>query len=277
MKPQSSIAGPQAGSRLPIAHLLGTPLALTTYAELSRYCREWVTQPGPTAVEFANTQVVIMRRYQPAFREQTRVTDCFAPDGMPVVWCVNWRGARLPDRVYGPTFMRILLQDTPEPFSHYLLGGSRETGERLIAVAQASNPRLRFVGAYHGPCASDGTLADPGVIDEINRLSPDFVWVGLGTPKQQAWIHRYKSRIRRGLLLSVGFALEVNAGIKPDAPPWMQRSGLTWVFRMASEPRRLLPRYLRYNSLFLFYLVWDSLRGRAFAAAEERPLPSPRP
>jgi N-acetylglucosaminyldiphosphoundecaprenol N-acetyl-beta-D-mannosaminyltransferase len=86
----------------------------------------------------------------------------------------------------------------------------------------------------------------------------------LGTPKQQAWVHKYKSQIRRGVVLAVGFAFDVNAGMKPDAPLWMQRVGLTWVYRLASEPRRLVTRYLKFNSLFLFYLLRDGLRGEAF-------------
>jgi N-acetylglucosaminyldiphosphoundecaprenol N-acetyl-beta-D-mannosaminyltransferase len=110
----------------------------------------------------------------------------------------------------------------------------------------------------------EGT-ADETVIEEINRLSPDFIWVGFGTPKQQAWVKRYKPRLRRGVILTVGFAFDVNAGMKPDAPPWMQRLGLTWIYRLASEPRRLASRYVRYNTLFLFYLLWDGLRGRAWS------------
>jgi N-acetylglucosaminyldiphosphoundecaprenol N-acetyl-beta-D-mannosaminyltransferase len=89
----------------------------------------------------------------------------------------------------------------------------------------------------------------------------------MGTPKQQAWIHHYKNQIARGIILAVGFAFDVNAGTKPDAPAWMQRFGLTWVFRLLSEPRRLGPRYLQWNCLFLFYLAWDGLRGRAWAKA----------
>ena len=100
-------------------------------------------------------------------------------------------------------------------------------------------------------------------MDEINHLSPDFIWVGLGTPKQQDWIHRNKQHIKRGVVLAVGFAFDVNAGTKPDAPAWMQRLGLTWVYRMASEPRRLVSRYIRYNTLFLWYLLWDGVRGKA--------------
>ena len=97
---------------------------------------------------------------------------------------------------------------------------------------------------------------------EINSLSPDFIWIGLGTPKQQAWIHRHKASIKRGVILAVGFAFDVNAGTKADAPAWMQRRGLTWMFRILSEPRRLLGRYLRYNTLFLFYLAKEAFAGR---------------
>ena len=105
---------------------------------------------------------------------------------------------------------------------------------------------------------------DQEIVDEINQLSPDFIWVGLGTPKQQEWIHRNMPQIKRGVVFAVGFAFDVNAGTKKDAPLWMQKRGLTWVFRLLSEPLRLGPRYLRYNSLFLFYLLWDGIRGCAF-------------
>ena len=116
-------------------------------------------------------------------------------------------------------------------------------------------------------CDADGQLegaAERQVIEEINRLSPDCIWVGFGTPKQQAWVKRHKHLLRRGVILTVGFAFDVNAGMKRDAPLWMQRLGLTWVYRLASEPRRLASRYLKYNLLFLLYLVLDGLRGRAW-------------
>ncbi|MDC3182724.1 WecB/TagA/CpsF family glycosyltransferase, partial [bacterium] len=102
------------------------------------------------------------------------------------------------------------------------------------------------------------------IVEEINRLAPDFIWVGLGTPKQQAWIHQHKDQIKRGLLLAVGFAFDVNAGTKPDAPMWMQNMGLGWLFRLLSEPRRLLGRYLYYNTMFLFLLVRGLLKGNAW-------------
>ncbi|MCU0788621.1 MAG: WecB/TagA/CpsF family glycosyltransferase [Verrucomicrobia bacterium] len=231
-------------------------------------CKAWTRCATPVVVEFANTQVVVMRRHEPEFRRFTDAYDFFSPDGMPLIWCLNHAGARLHDRVYGPTFMRRFLDTVPGKFTHYLLGGSEECGLRLKERFLKVNPGIQFVGQYHGRCSVDGRLdpaAESEVIDEINRLSPDFIWVGFGTPKQQAWVHRYKSRLRRGVVLTVGFAFDVNAGMKPDQPLWMQRLGLGWLFRLWSEPGRLLGRYFRYNSLFLWYLVWDGVRGRAVA------------
>ena len=124
----------------------------------------------------------------------------------------------------------------------------------------ALNPELNIAGMRDGYFSREQESA---IVDEINALSPDFVWIGLGTPKQQAWVARWKSKIERGAVLAVGYAFDVNAGTKPDPPAWMQRAGLGWAFRLASEPRRLASRYLKFNSLFLFFLIWDGLSGRA--------------
>jgi N-acetylglucosaminyldiphosphoundecaprenol N-acetyl-beta-D-mannosaminyltransferase len=247
--------------------VLGTPLLVTDYASLGAKCQQWSREPRCTAVEFANTQIVTMRRHEPRFRELTSEYDGFAPDGMPLVWCLNRAGARLKDRVYGPTFMREFLTRVPTTFTHYLLGGSQECGLKLQEIFGKQNPGVKFVGAFHGKCDTEGVLegvAERDVIEDINRLSPDFIWVGFGTPKQQAWVKRHKQVIRRGMILTVGFAFDVNAGTKRDAPLWMQHLGLTWVYRLASEPRRLASRYFKYNLLFLSYLLRDGLRGKAW-------------
>jgi N-acetylglucosaminyldiphosphoundecaprenol N-acetyl-beta-D-mannosaminyltransferase len=252
--------------------VLGTPLLLTDYSGLGDQCHQWAAAGTCVALDFANTQIVTMRRHEPWFRDLTTAYDAFPPDGMPLIWCLRLAGARLRDRVYGPTFMRKFLATVPPTFTHYLLGGSEACGAQLRAVFTQLNPGIRFTGAFHGKCLPDGRMDgadDKSIVEEINRLSPGFIWVGFGTPKQQAWVKRYKPRLRRGVVLTVGFAFDVNAGMKPDAPAWMQRLGLTWIYRLGSEPRRLASRYLRYNSLFLFYLLWDGLRGRAWGKASE--------
>ena len=242
------------------AFVLGTALEITTYAKLIDFCCSRVKLAGATVIDFSNTHTVTMRRHDKDFHSASDCVDYFIPDGMPLVWCLNRQGAGLSDRVYGPTFMRRCVLATPAPLTHYFLGGWPESWTQLRNSFLTMLPSTQIVGSYHS-CLS--WQEESSIVEEINRLSPDFVWVGLGAPKQYHWISRLKSKLNRGVILAVGFAFDVNAGTKKDAPFWMQRRGLTWLFRMASEPRRLGPRYLRYNSLFLFYLFWDVIRGRA--------------
>jgi N-acetylglucosaminyldiphosphoundecaprenol N-acetyl-beta-D-mannosaminyltransferase len=156
--------------------------------------------------------------------------------------------------------MRYCVEHSRAPFTHYLLGGSAECVEKLRTRFISADPDIQIVGTHDGYFKP---ADEPRILEEINRLSPDFIWVGLGTPKQQDWIHRHKPLIQRGVLFAVGFAFDVNAGMKKDAPHAMQRLGLTWLFRALSEPRRLLARYLRYNTLFLYYLAKDALARRS--------------
>jgi N-acetylglucosaminyldiphosphoundecaprenol N-acetyl-beta-D-mannosaminyltransferase len=251
--------------------VLNTPLLATAHETLSQRCLDWTYRARSVAVEFTNTHIVSFRRHNAEYRRLTSCYDYFVPDATPLVWCLNRLGAQLKDRVYGPTFMRHFLTVSPPGCRHYLLGGSAECGRLLVAAARQWNPGLQIVGSAHDHCLPDGTLegaAESRVLRELQDLHPDIIWVGLGTPKQDRWVQRHKPQLPRGVILSVGFAFDVNAGTKPDAPTWMQRSGLTWLFRMGSEPRRLFGRYLKYNSLFIWYLLWDGLRGRALKPPE---------
>jgi N-acetylglucosaminyldiphosphoundecaprenol N-acetyl-beta-D-mannosaminyltransferase len=273
MMPTNDSTPPEA-TRPRSLGVLGTPLTVTDYAGGFAECQRLAAFGHSVAVEFANTQIVTMRRHQPEFRETSQAFDAFIPDATPLMWCLNHQGAGLRDRVYGPTFMRYALEHSPATLTHYLLGGSETAGAELARRFGALNPNLKIVGAHHGKCSAAGALEEnERVVAEINALSPDFIWVGLGAPKQERWIFRNKARLNRGVVLAVGQAFDVNAGLRTDAPAWMQRLGLTWLFRLASEPRRLLGRYVRYNSLFLFYLAWDGLRGRVRASSFADPGP----
>jgi N-acetylglucosaminyldiphosphoundecaprenol N-acetyl-beta-D-mannosaminyltransferase len=238
--------------------VLGTPLRVTTYDGFTVFCQALRSEPRPFAVDFSNTQIVTMRRHEREFRKLTSKVDFFVPDGMPLIWCLNRKGAQLRDRVYGPTFMRKCVLASPAPITHYFLGGSDDCIRRLKGFFLGQNPNIQIVGARNGYFSAG---EDDAIVEEINRLSPDFIWVGMGTPRQQWWIHKNKERMERGILFAVGFAFDVNAGTKQDAPAWLQRLGLTWSYRLLREPARLGPRYLKYNSLFVFYLGWDGMRG----------------
>lgn len=232
--------------------VLSTDLACTDYEALGAHLLTRCRQPGPYAVDFSNTHIVTMRRHDPTFAATTASIDLFVPDGMPLIWCLNRQGAALQDRVYGPTFLRKFLATCPSKFSHYFLGGSPECEKKLCERLLEKNPQLNIVGSHHGYFAGE---EEPRVFKTIIACRPDFIWIGLGTPKQQELLQRLKPLLPSGILLAVGFAFDVNAGTKPDAPAFMQRLGLTWTYRLATEPRRLAGRYFYWNSLFLYYLL----------------------
>ena len=249
---------------IPVIEVLGTPLGVATYSELSDFCHARSRGSTVLSIDFTNTQIVTMRRSEPEFRSLTESVDYFVPDGMPLVWCMNRAQAGMKDRVYGPSFMRICLERTRRGVTHYFLGGSDHCLQELSRRSRERNPDLEIAGVRNGYFDE---AEEEVIVEEINRISPDFLWVGLGTPKQQAWINRWKAKLKCVNVLAVGYAFDVNAGTKPDPPSWMQQFGLGWAFRLASEPRRLAGRYLKYNSLFLFFLAWDGFSGRAIKRA----------
>jgi len=258
MHPNSSPVILSGGDEIPlVVNLLGTPQVITDYAGLLAILPEWARRDGPTAVEFCNTQVIAKRRIDPVFIDATRAYDYFIPDGMPLIWCLRAMGVAIRDRIYGPTFMRYALTHESK-LRHYFLGGSALTSEKLVERARAlSGGKFQLAGANHRYWKSEDS---PAIIEEINRLAPDVIWIGLGTPKQQEWVRDNKRLISRGVLLTVGFAFDVNAGTKRDAPLWMQRLCLTWVFRISQEPSRLVGRYLKYNSWFVWLCLYDLAR-----------------
>ena len=206
----------------------------------------------PTIVDFTNTHITVLRLTDSEFRRCTESVDHFVPDSMPLTWCVNLAAGKtvMPDRVYGPEFMNRCLRNSPPHVRHYFLGASEDCLADLIKETTRLNPQLNICGSHHGYFTQEEW---PRVLEQINASGPDVIWVGLGTPKQQEFSSWAKDKVRQGWLLNVGFAFDVNAGRKSDAPKWMQSVGLTWVYRLASEPKRLGPRYAKFNSLFLLY------------------------
>ncbi len=232
--------------------VIGTPCLNTSHADLTRYLGQRCREEGTFAVDFTNVHIVAMRHTDAEFARDLDAFDVFVPDSQVLFFAVRLLGGSMPERVYGPDFLARAFPALGAPHTHYLLGGAPDTLARLESALREKAPGSQIVGRHDGyyPPAEDAAI-----VDEINALSPDFIWVGLGTPKQQAWIARNRGSLRRGILLAVGFAFDVNAGTKRDAPRLLQRLGLTWLYRFASEPRRLWKRYLTYNCLFLALLA----------------------
>lgn len=201
-----------------------------------------------------------------AFAEALRGFDIVAPDGQPVRWALNaLYGTGLEDRVYGPVLMkRLCRRAAREGIGIYLYGSSDEVLEKLSTKLKASHPELIISGSEAPPfrqlTETERTLA----IERINSSGAGLVFIGLGCPKQELFAYENRDRIK-AVQLCVGAAFDFLAGHKEMAPRWMQDHGLEWLFRLASEPRRLMSRYLVNNTLFLLHMAREILRPRKAA------------
>jgi len=252
---------PQSPETCPV---LGSPLAVIDYEKAAALVLAWAgAHNGAHAVAAANTHVVTLARHDGAFKEALGQFDLLLPDGMPLVWCMNrFSGAGMKDRVYGPTFMLHVLEASGAQYSHFLLGGSEELLEALQKTLSEKFPGIRVAGTYSPPFRQWPADEDARIIARIAESGAQFIWVGLGCPKQELWIARNKSKLPPGVYSAVGAAFAFHAGRVSQAPKWVQDRGLEWLYRLLAEPGRLWKRYLVYNSLFVFYLFRDYLVGK---------------
>jgi len=184
------------------------------------------------------------------------------PDGMPLVWLGRRKGFQV-ERVCGPDFMPALIAaGLVGGRSHYFYGGLPGVPEALARRFSTLYPRLRVVGTFSPPFREMSAEEDDAVVNQINAVQPDYVWVGLGAPKQDLWVASHRARLNAPVLLAVGAAFDFHGGRRRRAPRWMQKSGTEWLYRLASEPRRLAGRYVTINLRFAGLLLrgWLSRR-----------------
>jgi N-acetylglucosaminyldiphosphoundecaprenol N-acetyl-beta-D-mannosaminyltransferase len=178
------------------------------------------------------------------------------PDGMPLVWLSRMMGFGQVERVYGPDLMLAVCErSAAKGYRHFFYGGAKGVAERLISRLQSRIPGLLLAGNYSPPFRALSPAEDAAVVKRINAAEPDIVWVGISTPKQERWMAQHRSRLNAPVLIGVGAAFDFHAGIKRQAPCWMQKNGLEWLFRLAAEPRRLWRRYLTNNPAFLWLML----------------------
>src|SRR5438270_8474685 len=175
------------------------------------------------------------------------------PDGQPLVWALRALGNPAATRVYGPDLMAYFCARAAEHSSPIYLYGGR-TPEALALLERRLHerlPGLPIVGGYSPPFRELTAEEERRVSAAINASGAAVVWAGTGQPKQEKWMARMRPRLAAPLLVGVGAAFDFHAGLVPQAPGWMQRRGLEWLYRLVREPRRLWRRYARYNPRFV--------------------------
>ncbi len=236
--------------------VLGVRVAAVDLEETVRRISWWLEAGETRSVSLATAHGVMDARGSPEVQGAFARADLVVPDGMSMVWLLKLAGFSGARRVYGPDLMRALCaHSVGRGWSHYLLGGEESVGERLAARLQASFAGLRIAGRYSPPFHALSPEENVEIVRRIEGSGARVVWVGLGTPKQDIWMATHGRGVSRAVLIGVGAAFEMLSGRRRQAPRWMQRSGLEWLFRLAAEPRRLGPRYSRYPLFALLVLA----------------------
>ena len=241
--------------------ILGVNIAASSYGETAEKSVAWAKQGESRAVFFANVHVLMEAFDDAVFRAKLNAADMVNPDGMPLVWALRAMGDRGASRVYGPDATQVLLQaaqDSGTPVGFY--GGSEATLTRLVAEARRRWPELDVVFTMSPPFRPLAPAEDEEIIRRISGSGARMLFVGLGCPKQEHWIMEHRGRVP-AVMLGVGAAFDFMAGSKRQAPRWMMRHGLEWMFRLASEPRRLAGRYLKHNPRFVALFLHQWMKG----------------
>jgi N-acetylglucosaminyldiphosphoundecaprenol N-acetyl-beta-D-mannosaminyltransferase len=238
---------------VPTREVIGIPLAMTTYDGAMDVMDGLIARRERGYVCAVAVHAVTVAQRDEEMREALLRSTLTVPDGMPLVWAVNLLGENLPHRVYGPELMRRYTARCAQKGHRVWLYGGRDQGSlaQLALNLRRDYPGLRIVGGYSPPFRDLEAHEEDEVIERINADRPDVLWVGTGVPRQEKWMARMREQLEVPVMCAVGAAFDFHAGRISQAPPWMQDRGLEWTYRIAQEPRRLLPRYLYYNPAFL--------------------------
>ncbi|HEX6536113.1 MAG TPA: WecB/TagA/CpsF family glycosyltransferase [Gemmatimonadaceae bacterium] len=252
---------------VPRVNVLGVGVSALTMPRTVEIIHDWIVRGEHRYVCVCGVHGVMESQRDAELRRIHEAAGLVTPDGMPLVWLSRLHGHRHVERVYGPDLMLALCaRSVARGYRHYFYGGADGVAERLAGRLRRRFPGLNVVGTATPPFRPLGEAEDAETVRRINDARPDIVWVGLSTPKQERWMAAHVDRLSAHALIGVGAAFDFHAGLKRQAPRWMQRSGLEWLFRLLTEPRRLWRRYLINNPLF----VWDVILQAAGAKRYDR-------
>lgn len=245
------------------AGVMGSFIDATTWDEALQRIITWGAQHQSRYVTLCNVHSVVTASQDPAFAKVIAKADMALPDGAPIAWALRRQGHTSQERINGPDLMwRYLKLAEAKGQKVYFYGSAQNTLDHLRERLTKAFPALRVVGMVSPPYRQLTEAEDQAAVDHINQSGAHVVFVGLGCPKQEAWMQDHKGRVQ-AVMLGVGAAFDYHAGTIQRAPVWMQKAGLEWLHRLASEPRRLASRYLVTNTLFVAHMLRQMVDGES--------------
>lgn len=242
--------------------ILGTKINVTDMEKTVRYMEAHLEELKGHYICVSNVHTTVTAYRDPVYRAVQNGAAMNIPDGKPLSIVQYLRGEKEAGRVPGPDLMPELFRLSEEKgYRHYFYGSTQETLDALKDKLSEKYPKMKIAGMYSPPFRPMTEEEDREAVERINAARPDFIWVGLGAPKQEKWMADHAGRVC-GVMLGVGAGFDFHAGTVKRAPKWMQEICMEWLYRIGQDPKRLLVRYLDTNFSFVFDLIREGMKGK---------------
>ena len=240
---------------IPVCNILGVDIAAINMEWLIKYLNANITKLSGDYLCVSNVHTTVTAYEDEEYCKVQNGGIMAIPDGGPLSSVGQKRGFKNMKRTTGPSLMEEVFKiSASRGYRHYFYGSTDETLEKLYSVLTEIYPGIQIAGMYSPPFRPMTKEEDKAIVERINETNPDFVWVGLGAPKQEKWMAAHQGKIN-GLMVGVGAGFDYHAGNIDRAPEWMQKSNLEWVYRLLQDPKRLFKRYLNTNTKF----IWNAM------------------
>ena len=266
------IAGMAGAHRRPTTcTVMGTELYVGNLEGAARIVIERALSAEGGYASLTGVHGLTLSQRDPGLRHALQEAWMNFPDGAPVAWRQRRNGTARAERIAGPDLMPLVIDAGREHgLRHYLFGATPAVLDRLERNLLVSFPGAQIVGTSSPPFRAMNAPEEREAVAAITAVEPHLVWVGLGTPKQDLWMHRLSPDLGGVLAMGVGAAFDFISGNRPRAPMWMQASGLEWVHRMLHDPIKLAPRYAAANTMFIASTIAEVTRDTVGASRPSR-------
>ena len=244
---------------IPTCEIMGVNLAAINMSWLIEFTKKYIKELSGDYLCVSNVHTTVMSYDDPAYCAVQNGGIMAIPDGGPLSSVGRKRGFSEMERTTGPDYLKEVLKiSAEEGYRHYFYGSTEETLKKLQDTLEKDYPGVSVAGMYSPPFRPLSEEEDQKIIEMINESKADFVWIGLGAPKQERWMAEHQGKVE-GFMVGVGAAFDYLAGNIERAPMWMQKANLEWLYRLMQEPKRLFKRYFYTNTKFIWNAV---IRGK---------------